>query len=79
LKVETTEVLNIRLVSLTSVFSKRLLAFTVQLLLLIIAYGRSRRAIVARAKIYSTTSQNMDYELRWTDRGREKKINIAEF
>jgi hypothetical protein len=34
------------------------------------------RTIIARAQIFSTTSQNIDKELWWTERGREKKSNI---
>ena len=34
------------------------------------------RTIIAKVQIFSTTSQNMDNELRLTERGREKKSNI---
>jgi hypothetical protein len=37
------------------------------------------KTIIARAQVFSTTSQNMDNELRWTERGREKKSNILFF
>jgi hypothetical protein len=37
---------------------------------------KADRTIIARTQIFSITSQNMDNELRWTERGKEKKSNI---
>jgi hypothetical protein len=34
------------------------------------------RTIISRGEIFSTTWQNMDSELQWTKRGREKKSNV---
>jgi hypothetical protein len=43
---------------------------------LLLYTAEADRTIIARAQVFSTTSQNMDNELWWTGRGREKKSNI---
>jgi hypothetical protein len=43
---------------------------------LILYTAEADRTVIARAQIFSTTSQYMDNELRLTERGREKKSNI---
>ena len=43
---------------------------------LLLYTAEADRTIITRAQIFSTTSQNMDNELRLTERGREKKSNI---